>query len=343
MLTDITRSKMHEAFAAPGILEAWHASAIDEVLELVCQEVERIAPEVTASVLEVDAQDCCTLAGASLPQSYSQLLDGLSIGPPPAPAARRPGATHRVVDNIAQDPLWKEYRHLVLPLGYQACWSTPIRNSQHQPIGTFALFREPRAEASQDFHQKLIDACTHLCALALERESDRHRIRQLAFYDGLTGMPNRALLRAKADQAIASAARNHEQLAVLFIDLDRFKQVNDSLGHGAGDELLRTMAARLQQVLRANDIVGRLSGDEFAAVLTQCDADHATSTIERLQVLLAEPLTIKKTSLTISASIGISSLPADGQDLETLLQHADMAMYQAKSTGRGRFCFSATK
>jgi diguanylate cyclase (GGDEF)-like protein len=119
-----------------------------------------------------------------------------------------------------------------------------------------------------------------LCALALERESDRHRIRQLAFYDGLTGMPNRALLRAKADQAIASAVRNHEQLAVLFIDLDRFKQVNDSLGHGAGDELLRTMAARLQQVLRANDIVGRLSGDEFAAVLTQCDADHATNTIE---------------------------------------------------------------
>lgn len=342
MLTDITRSKMHEALQHRVLEALARERPLTEVLELVCQEVERIAPEVTASVLEVDAQGLLhPLAGASLPQSYSQLLDGQSIGPAAGScgtAAWRNAPV--IVDHIAQDPLWKEYRHLVLPLGYQACWSTPVRNSQHQPIGTFAFyFREPRAEASQDFHQKLIDACTHLCALALERESDRHRIRQLAFYDGLTGMPNRALLRAKADQAIASAARNHEQLAVLFIDLDRFKQVNDSLGHGAGDELLRTMAARLQQVLRANDIVGRLSGDEFAAVLTQCDADHATSTIERLQVLLAEPLTIKKTSLTISASIGISLFPADGQDLETLLQHADMAMYQAKSTGRGRFYF----
>jgi diguanylate cyclase (GGDEF)-like protein len=198
------------------------------------------------------------------------------------------------VDNIAQDPLWEQYRHLVL-LGYQACWSTLICNSQHQPIGTFA-FSGATGRSSQDFHQKLIDACTHLCALALERESDRHRIRQLAFYDG---WPNRALLRAKADQAIASAVRNQEQLAVLFIDLDRFKQVNDSLGHGAGDELLRTMAARLQQVLRANDIVGRLSGDEFAAVLSQCDAVHATNTIERLQVLLAEPLTIKKPPVSV--------------------------------------------
>lgn len=342
MLTDITRSKMHEVLQHRVLEALAREQPLTEVLELVCQEVERITPEVTASVLEVDVQGLLhPLAGKSLPQAYSQLLNGLTIGPLAGScgtAAWRNAPV--IVDNIAQDPLWEQYRHLVIPLGYQACWSTPICNSQHQPIGTFAFyFREPRVEASRDFHQKLIDACTHLCALALERESDRHRIRQLAFYDGLTGLPNRALLRAKADQAIASATRNQEQLAVLFIDLDRFKQVNDSLGHGAGDELLRTMAARLQQVLRANDIVGRLSGDEFAAVLSQCDAVHATNTIERLQVLLAEPLTIKKTRLSLSASIGIALFPADGHDLETLLQHADMAMYQAKSAGRGRFCF----
>jgi predicted signal transduction protein with EAL and GGDEF domain len=111
-----------------------------------------------------------------------------------------------------------------------------------------------------------VDACIHLCALALERELSRARIRQLAFYDGLTGLPNRSLLQAKADQAIASAAGNDEQLAVLFIDLDRFKQVNDSLGHPVGDELLRNVATRLQRVLRSCDIAGRLSGDEFVPV-----------------------------------------------------------------------------
>jgi GAF domain-containing protein len=119
-----------------------------------------------------------------LPQAYSQLLNGLTIGPLAGScgtAAWRNAPV--IVDNIAQDPLWEQYRHLVL-LGYQACWSTLICNSQHQPIGTFAFYFRAEGRSSQDFHQKLIDACTHLCALALERESDRHRIRQLAFYDG---------------------------------------------------------------------------------------------------------------------------------------------------------------
>ena len=173
----------------------------------------------------------------------------------------------------------------------------------------------------------------------MEREHARKRIRQLAFYDGLTGLPNRSLLQARADQAIAFAARNDEQLAVLFIDLDRFKQVNDSLGHPAGDELLRSVAARLQHTLRASDIAGRLSGDEFVVVLSQCGADSATDTIERLQALLAEPITLAGKTLAISASIGVAMFPADGRDMETLLHRADMAMYQAKSSGRGCFSF----
>jgi diguanylate cyclase (GGDEF)-like protein len=168
----------------------------------------------------------------------------------------------------------------------------------------------------------------------------RARIRQLAFYDGLTGLPNRSLLQAKADQAIASAARNDEQLAVLFIDLDRFKQVNDSLGHPAGDELLRNVASRVQQVLRSSDIAGRLSGDEFVAVLPQCDAEHVANTIERLQELLAA---FADTSLAMSASIGIAMFPADGRDMETLVHRADMAMYQAKSKGAAASASSAAK
>lgn len=130
---------------------------------------------------------------------------------------------------------------------------------------------------------------------------------------------------------------------MLFIDLDRFKQVNDSLGHPAGDELLRNVASRVQQVLRGSDIAGRLSGDEFVAVLPQCDAEHVANTIERLQELLAAPLTIAETSLAVSASIGIAMFPADGRDMETLVHRADMAMYQAKSQGRGRFSFFSSE
>ncbi|MCJ9713174.1 diguanylate cyclase, partial [Bordetella hinzii] len=229
---------------------------------------------------------------------------------------------------------------IVLPLGFTGCWSTPIRNSQNTVIGCFAFYyRQPRSAASQAFHQSLVDACTHLCALALEREHARQRIRQLAFYDGLTGIPNRSLLLAKAEQAIASAARNDDPLAVLFIDLDRFKQVNDSLGHVAGDELLRAAADRIRDKLRPTDLVGRLSGDEFVVVLPQADADRAADAVERLQAELALPLQLAGTDLSVSACVGVAMFPADGRDMETLLQRADLAMYQAKTRGRGRFSF----
>lgn len=342
MLTDITRAKMHEALQH-RVLEAMaREQPLAEVLEMVCLEVERIAPELTASILEVDAQGLLRpLAAPSLPPSYSIQIDGVAIGPAAGSCGTAAWRNAPVqVDDIATDPLWADYKALVLPLGFQACWSTPICNGQGQVIGSFAFYyRAPRSSASTAFHQQLADACTHLCALALERERARTRIRQLAFYDGLTGLPNRSLLQARADQAIAFAARKEQQLAVLFIDLDRFKQVNDSLGHPAGDELLRCVAARLQHALRASDIAGRLSGDEFVVMLPQCDADRATDTIERLQALLAEPVTLAGQSLAITASIGIAMFPADGRDMETLVHRADMAMYQAKSDGRGRFSF----
>ena len=346
VLTDITPHKIHEALQR-SVLEAMaRDKPLAEVLELVCREVERIAPEVAASILEVDDNGVLhALAGPSLPASYSSVIDGLSIGPSVGScgtAAWRKAPVQ--VDDIATDPLWAQFKDLVLPLGYRACWSTPFFNSEGQVIGTFAFYyKSARSEASAELHQLLVNACTHLCSLALERDRARAQIRRLAFYDGLTGLPNRSLLLAKADQAIASAGRNNEQLAVLFIDLDRFKQVNDSLGHPAGDEFLCTVAERLQKVLRSSDIAGRLSGDEFVAVLPQCSSDDVADTIERLQKLLAEPLRIGDTVMSASASIGVSMFPADGRDMETLLHRADMAMYQAKSGGRGRFSFFSSE
>jgi len=346
LLTDITRSKMHEALQHRALEAMAREQPLTEVLELICQEVERIAPEITASILEVDDQGRLRpLAAPSLPQDYCQQLDGVPIGPTVGSCGTAAWRNQTVrVDDIAHDPLWADYRQLVLPLGFIGCWSTPIRDSQGRVIGTFAFyFRKPRTEAALTFHQRLVDASAHLCTLALERERSRQRIRQLAFYDGLTGMPNRSLLQAKADQAIAAAARQEEPVAVLFIDLDRFKQVNDSLGHPAGDELLRQAADRMQSQLRASDIAGRLSGDEFVAVLPQCDADGAADIVERLQTLLAQPMTIANTVLTVSASVGIAMFPSDGRDMETLLQRADMAMYQAKSSGRGCFSFFSSE
>lgn len=175
--------------------------------------------------------------------------------------------------------------------------------------------------------------------LTLEREESHNRIRQMAFYDALTGLPNRSLLLVQAGQAIARARRSRTALNVLFFDLDRFKQVNDTLGHPAGDALLRIVAQRLRGELRATDIVGRLSGDEFVVVLTDCDPRQTTETVKRIQKQLSAPCQIAGATLTPSASIGISQFPDNGEDMETLLHYADLAMYQAKGNGRGQFSF----
>lgn len=346
LLTDITQAKMHEALQH-RVLEAMaREQPLTEVLELICLEVERIAPDITASILEVNAQgQLYSLAAPNLPAAYCREINGLSIGPAIGSCGTAAWRNDVVrVDDIASDPLWADFRELALPLGLTGCWSTPIRNSQGCPIGTFAFyFRERRNASAEVFHQRLVDACTHLCTLALERENARQRIRQLAYYDGLTGMPNRSLLQARADQAIASAARNNEHLAVLFIDLDRFKQVNDSLGHPAGDELLCQVAKRMQAGLKALDIAGRLSGDEFVVVLADCDAERATDVVERLQALISQPMTIAQTQLSVSASVGIAVFPCDGRDMETLLHRADMAMYQAKHNGRAAFSFFSSE
>lgn len=345
-LTDITTSKMHEVLQR-RVLEAMARDCpLVEVLEMVCEEVERIAPEVTASVLEVDADGKLRpLASPCLPASYSMQLDGVTIGPCVGSCGTAAWRNESVVvHDIASDPLWQDFKHLILPLGYTGCWSTPIVGAEGKPIGTFAFYyRDPSTAVASAYHQRLVDTCIDLCALALEREKARSRIRQLAFYDGLTGLPNRSLLLARAEQVLATATLNHERVAVLFVDLDRFKQVNDSLGHPVGDELLCAVAERIKLVLRNADTAGRLSGDEFVLVLSEGDAEQVGQVIERLQEQLSAPLPLGDTSMVISASIGVAMFPGDGRDMETLLHRADMAMYQAKSAGRGCVSFFSSE
>lgn len=340
VMTDITNTKVHEVLQYRVLNAMARDSSLSEQMNLLCEEVERVAPEVIASILRVDEQGRLhTLAGPSLPEAYSRAIDGLSIGPLVGSCGSAAFTGQAIIsEDIASDPHWADYKELALTHGLSACWSTPIKSADGKVIGTFGFyFRQPRQPSG--FHHLLVDAGLHLCALAIEREASRARIHQLAFYDSLTGLPNRSLLLVQAGQAIAAAERNRSTVAVMFIDLDRFKQVNDSLGHQAGDELLRTVATRLQSQARRSDIVGRLSGDEFVVVLTQYDTLHLTEVVKRIQERLAMPCHINGTPLNPSASIGVAIFPDNGNDIETLLHRADIAMYQAKAVNRGRFSF----
>jgi diguanylate cyclase (GGDEF)-like protein/PAS domain S-box-containing protein len=171
------------------------------------------------------------------------------------------------------------------------------------------------------------------------RKEAEARILRLAHYDALTGLPNRTLLNDRIERAIALSRRGRNSVALLFVDLDRFKNVNDSLGHPVGDQMLIEIAKRLQSEVRAEDTVSRLGGDEFILLLPDADADGAAHVAEKILCGMGEPLQIGALELSITPSIGIALYPADGRSIETLVQRADAAMYQAKQAGRNTFRF----
>jgi diguanylate cyclase (GGDEF)-like protein/PAS domain S-box-containing protein len=171
-----------------------------------------------------------------------------------------------------------------------------------------------------------------------DRKAAEARIQFLAHHDVLTHLPNRALLMDRLNTLLATARRQQTMLAVCFVDLDHFKSVNDSLGHYAGDELLKRTAQRLQSNLRGSDLVGRLSGDEFLVVLTDLhSAEDAAPIIEKISSAITAPVSYETQTITISSSIGISVYPKDGESAESLIRAADMAMYLAKERGRNNF------
>jgi diguanylate cyclase (GGDEF)-like protein len=162
----------------------------------------------------------------------------------------------------------------------------------------------------------------------------------LAHYDLLTDLPNRMLLNDRVNQAIELARRKGNQLAVLFLDLDRFKDINDSLGHAIGDKVLLKVAEWLLACVRRSDTVCRHGGDEFVVLLSEIDhAEHAALSARKLLTALAMPLSISEHELHLNASVGISIYPDDGQDAETLIKSADTAMYHAKRNGPNNFQF----
>lgn len=340
VLTDITMTKMYEVLQYKVLEALILERPLDEVMSMLCLEVERIAPEVTASILQATGPNHLShLAGPSLPQAYTAVISNIPIGPVAGSCGTAAFRKQPVeVQNIATDPLWENYRHLVLPHGLLACWSTPILSSQGAILGTFAFYYK-KIQSPSEFHRQLVKLIANLCSLAMERELSRKQIQHLAFYDSLTGLPNRSQFLVYAKQAIALAAEMHYSLAVLVINLDRFKQVNDSLGHAAGDELLAAIAQRLRDSLPKNDIIGRLSGDEFIVILSSCTMQQATMRVERMLSLLSQPCQIANTNIIPSASVGISLYPENGVEMDTLMNHADIAMHKAKNAGRGQFSF----
>lgn len=177
-----------------------------------------------------------------------------------------------------------------------------------------------------------------------ERKSTEERIRKLAYFDPLTGLPNRSLFLDRLNQELQRALRNNSYVVLLFLDLDRFKSVNDSMGHAAGDALLGKIAERLSACVRGNDSIARMGGDEFTLILSDLKerpkaVAAAVSVARKIMEVLADPIILHGREVFLSASIGVAIYPEDGDDTATLLKHADVAMYHAKQAGKNNYQF----
>jgi diguanylate cyclase (GGDEF)-like protein/PAS domain S-box-containing protein len=173
-----------------------------------------------------------------------------------------------------------------------------------------------------------------------ERKQMEQRLKQLALYDALTGLPNRALFFDRMIQLLALAKRNEFVLALLYMDLDRFKIINDTLGHDAGDALLKEVSQRMTSCLRKADTVARMGGDEFICICGRITAPQDAGVVaEKILAVLSEPYHLKGEVCTIGTSIGISIYPQDGDNVETLVSKADTAMYRVKEQGKGGYAY----
>jgi diguanylate cyclase (GGDEF)-like protein len=280
-----------------------------------------------------------------------EYLEGIDIsldpnlpsGSGPIGIAYRQGGPFWCQDFL-HDPAMAHFRARGARFGWAASAALPLHRD-----GAIIGFFNPYAGVSHAFDEGVrqlmvemvvdIDFALKNFALAAQRKQADERIQYLAHFDALTGLPNRLQLRDRAQYALSLAQASGKSVALMFLDLDHFKNINDSLGHSVGDALLVELAGRLHAALRAEDTASRMGGDEFSFLLYGVDAQSAASAAQQLLDVMAKPFQIVGHNLSVTASIGIALYPGDGEDLETLFKNADAAMYRVKQEGRHGYRF----
>ncbi|MYM32467.1 EAL domain-containing protein [Duganella sp. CY15W] len=222
----------------------------------------------------------------------------------------------------------------------RSVWLVDDITARREAAEAVARARDELELRVQERTAELAGANAQLQGEIVERRQAEARVHHMAYHDSLTGLPNRALLSDRLDRAMLAAQRTERKLAVMFIDLDRFKTINDSLGHMTGDQLLKEVASRLCRAVRASDTVARLGGDEFVVLVPGIrTVEEASQVAEKMIEALSDSFPLEGRNLHITPSIGISVYPDDGEDVETLMRNADGAMYHAKANGRNNYQF----
>ena len=297
--------------------------------------LEAQCPGALCSVCLVEDGRFVCDAAPSLPASYAAAVNAMSIGAIPGRAAFDSFSALPLFGACGPGhPLSASRFALASQMGLVACSAFPILSGSGQLLGAIVLHF--RAGVPSTVGGDLLRMASRLAAIAIEQRRLTDRLAYQAQHDSLTGLPNRSHLLELLATRLASAAQEGELTAVLFIDLDRFKQINDTLGHLVGDRILVEVAQRLRSGLRGqDDIAGRMGGDEFTVILSSPRTQQSAFEAAR-QILhsLRAPYMVGGQELFVTASIGMSFYPEDGTDIDTLLRNSDMAMYRAKNSGK---------
>lgn len=280
----------------------------------------------------------CHVASSGRSKDLANGLEGFALQELASLLGVDPHATQvGTIEQFATRCSDKGLREWATSLKIKSCWTRTVTNAEGQLLGIIALFfTEDRQPKSPDRNR--MEMASGMASIAIEHRRLTDRLSYQAQHDALTGLPNRFLLEDRLQQAIAYSHRHDSQLAVLLLDLDGFKYINDTLGHQAGDQVLMEVSRRLRSITRRTDTVARIGGDEFCLVLS--DLYSAADSLQVAQTCLEalrKPIHVAERDYTMSASIGISCYPEHGTEPEVLQQNADSAMYHAKFAGKNGF------
>jgi len=305
---------------------------VDEINKTLCLMLELRHPNYHCSVLQCGPEFFRVAAAPSLHDDLRNEMNQI-------PCVRSFRA-YEVVDDI--DQKWNvTLRATASKAGFNGTWTEPMVSSVHELLGHVVLNSTNAGALPADVRETLSDAA-HLAGVAFEHRCSFERLLHQGHHDTLTGLPNRLLLADRLNQALARAERTHTQMALMCIDLDRFKYINDTLGHDAGDQFLQQISVRLQARIRSSDTLARTGGDEFTVILGDVlEPRDAVRVAESLIGCLREPFHIDDHTLYGAATIGIALYPVDGRDADSLHRNADRAMYRGKAMGRNSVqCYS---
>ena len=340
IINDITDIKVHDRLQSKTLEALMRGVSSTEILSLICYEVERIFRDISIGIVGTSAlNQLVLLAGPSLPHAVGNSFSTAHTAPENRLIDHAISQKRRItIADTSKSDRFPDCCKILSENGIPACTVFPILSNSLRPLGAITFNYSAPCRPNK-FHLRLAGVMTRLSAFVLEREQIRSTMRHLTHYDSLTGLPNRQLILATGNQVLAKIRNRNKKAAILLINLDKFKRVNESMGHLAGDKLLHAIGRNLHSLWNDKGMVGRMASDEFTLIVEISDNSQAENLVKEVQQVVSIPQHFNDITLIPTCCVGISLFPDTETNFESLLQCASLALSQAKSCGVGNYAF----